>query len=702
MNSPGKKQTSTEQGYPQEDLDQVALHDAQVLIERHPERWIGYERGARILLRLAKPEEAKAIAERGLLRCAEPLHLLCVAADASLAVGDHDAALTYASKLMHDHPDRVHGYESIVKTLIHVKDYDQARRAVELGLRRFPNQFKLLCAGDDACHAAGDRPAALDYARRLTDHHPERRTGYLRSARHLVSLGKHPEALSVLRKGLTMLPHDFDLLRAGDEVARSSGRSLDSAEWVGALIEHHSEKLRQCIPSIKALGRHGNLDDSLAMVVEPDQEWQASCDRLRIAHLLCRAAGERERALRFAQLLIRRDRHDPGGYVLAAQDYFGLKQFSHSLEVIQLGIAATGSNHQLVRLLFEHQAYSTFKQFCDQHEFPWDARVDSFYAGDELQVVHWIQPAVTRVSDACPAEPAINSVSIQSYGRFSNLLIQLTNALFFAAKTGLKHIYLPENPTVRSLFPKQRSVACNGYDVNIVIGEPPADQITLLSTFYFVRQHQRSFYAQAPSMRELVTAFSASTGILGSRADPAEPDDPGQLCIHLRSGDIFRNSSPPQSYGQPPLAFYTLAIRHFRPASVILVYEDTLNPVIQGLQSFLSGEGIPFTIHSSLNVRDDIRRLIRARALVIGRGSFARGVLCFSEQLETLYTFCEETSVSVHQNLRQILPAGTRCFNVIDGAGTYASSILNGWRNTPSQRDLMCSFPETRLALEEI
>ncbi len=677
----------------------MALHYAQKLIEHHPERWNGYERGARSLLRLVRPEEAKAIAEEGLRRCAEQFHLLCVAADTCRAAGNHDAALDHASKLMREHPDRFNGYVYTAQSLIIARDYEQAQFTVRLGLKRFPSQFNLLCAGDDVCHAAGEREAALIYARRLTEEHPERRTGYLRTARHLVSLDKDEEAVSVIQQGLRRLPNDFDLLRAGDEVCRDSSRLCNGSDFVKALIQHHPESFRQFVPSIKALGQRGNLDESLAMVVERGQEWLASSDHLRIAHLLCHSAGERERALRYAQMLMSQNPRDPGGYILAAQEHFGLKQFSRTIDVLQQGIATAGSNRQLMRLLFEYRAYPTYKQFCAQHEFPWDPRVDNAYAGDDSQVVHWVQPVATRIGNTCTAEPQIKSVSIQPYGRFSNLLIQLTNALFFASRTGLAHLYLPDNPTVRSIFPDKHAIRCQGCNVDILIGEPPADQITLSGTFYFLREHQRKFYAQAPSMRELVKTFRSSTGIAER---PVESTDPRTLCIHLRSGDIFRNCNPPQSYGQPPLAYYTLVIRHFRPASVSLVYEDTLNPVIQKLQRFLSGEGIPFSTHSSLNLRDDIRVLISARALVIGRGSFARGVLCFCDQLETLYTFCEETSASVHQNLRLAAPAGTRCFNAVDMDGDYVNSILQGWQNTCTQRSMMCSYPEARLAIEDL
>jgi hypothetical protein len=170
------------------------------------------------------------------------------------------------------------------------------------------------------------------------------------------------------------------------------------------------------------------------------------------------------------------------------------------------------------------------------------------------------------------------------------------------------------------------------------------------------------------------------------------------LTIHIRSGDIFSNDIHP-SYGQPPLAFYIKALSHYNPEFVILVFEDMSNPVIQALISYLESKSVDYTIKSSLHLRDDIKVLVAAKALVMGRGTFMWGVLCFNCAIETLYTFGE-------QALDAVLPQepGRRISHYIaeDNTGQYNRSVMqNNWQNSEDQRRLMLSYPVSKLVLRK-
>ncbi len=74
----------------------------------------------------------------------------------------------------------------------------------------------------------------------------------------------------------------------------------------------------------------------------------------------------------------------------------------------------------------------------------------------------------------------------------------------------------------------------------------------------------------------------------------AKPDD--QLLIHIRSGDIFSTWVAPH-YPQPPLAFYKLVIQRLlaekRIASIKMVFENRLNPVIPALEAYIAEPRCP-------------------------------------------------------------------------------------------------------------
>ena len=57
--------------------------------------------------------------------------------------------------------------------------------------------------------------------------------------------------------------------------------------------------------------------------------------------------------------------------------------------------------------------------------------------------------------------------------------------------------------------------------------------------------------------------------------------------IHIRSGDIFNGNNPHGYYVQPPLNYYTEIINHNINKSIIIVFENCNNPVINELKKFI-------------------------------------------------------------------------------------------------------------------
>ena len=170
------------------------------------------------------------------------------------------------------------------------------------------------------------------------------------------------------------------------------------------------------------------------------------------------------------------------------------------------------------------------------------------------------------------------------------------------------------------------------------------------------------------------------------------------LTIHIRSGDIFKGKVHP-GYGQPPLCYYTESIDHFKPDLVELVYENDLNPTIPALINHLESKSIKFNIFSSGNLRDDINVLLRAKALVVGMGTFARGILTLSENVETFYSFQKGFTESFMSS--ESIKLNSEGIIIFDKNGLYKTKILSGnWSNSLEQRKLMLQYDKENLSIE--
>lgn len=283
----------------------------------------------------------------------------------------------------------------------------------------------------------------------------------------------------------------------------------------------------------------------------------------------------------------------------------------------------------------------------------------------------------------------ISAVYINWLGRFSNALIMLTNAILFAYKIGATKVYVDESDRIRDIFPSQSVIRCEGFDVDVVIGKPDCDEIYLQGCFYDFHRRYSKFYRSLPGFRQVCQSFLKATGFhLEGGCHPFDT-----MVIHIRSGDVFMGVKPHYGYGQPPLAFYQLAISHHNPARVCLVYENENNPVIPELKKYLTDKKIPIQVHSSLMLRDDVQEIIRAQVLVYGAGTFVPCILAFNNVLKKAYIFNYSIPFgNVDKN--------SRFYVVNDKKGEYIEKVLSGnWRNTEEQRQMMIDYEISNLDL---
>lgn len=294
-----------------------------------------------------------------------------------------------------------------------------------------------------------------------------------------------------------------------------------------------------------------------------------------------------------------------------------------------------------------------------------------------------------------PEQRGLSIVGIDLYenGAFGNFVIQCLLAIGICVALKLKYIKLPARDRSEVLdYAEPREI---GGITFIPASHPlPADGYFLSGMFFDVKVQKLAGDLEQERSRHIITNYIRP---LFNRLPTHVPEKPGdQLLIHIRSGDIFSTWVAPH-YPQPPLSFYKLVIERLmaekRIASIKLVFENRLNPVIAELEAHIAERGIPFTTQSG-TLADDVAALVNGRYLVFGLGTFGPGVCHLSEHVEEVYYFASGWP----QHFRGIPTIG-KIIEVIDLADEYTK--VGEWDNSPERRQMMLDYPVEKLAFDD-
>ena len=179
----------------------------------------------------------------------------------------------------------------------------------------------------------------------------------------------------------------------------------------------------------------------------------------------------------------------------------------------------------------------------------------------------------------------------------------------------------------------------------------------------------KSIYLKYVKYNDLFTKYDISENDIG---------------IHIRSGDIFIGNHPHGYYIQPPLNYYTEIINNNINKSIIIVFENDNNPVINKLKEIYENkQNIKF---QSSSLEKDIYTLSKCKLLVWGTGTFC------------LIPYCLSTIIQ-----KQIIPttfAGSiKFFNNNKSTDTILfidfPNYIHGWKNNDEQRKTMLDYKLT-------
>ena len=117
---------------------------------------------------------------------------------------------------------------------------------------------------------------------------------------------------------------------------------------------------------------------------------------------------------------------------------------------------------------------------------------------------------------------------------------------------------------------------------------------------------------------------------------PKVKTNKNDLYIHIRGGDIFKNRNPSfaPDYAQPPLCFYRKVINNNNFRKIIIISEDTENPVINKL--IKENNNIIYKPHSK---KKDIAYLAYAYNIIGSISSFLISIIKLNNKLKYFWEY---------------------------------------------------------------
>ena len=104
------------------------------------------------------------------------------------------------------------------------------------------------------------------------------------------------------------------------------------------------------------------------------------------------------------------------------------------------------------------------------------------------------------------------------------------------------------------------------------------------------------------------------------------------IVIHIRSGDIFqRKGWIHPNYVPPPLSYYTKEIDKYKYEKIIIVCEDTINPVVNELLKLYKN-----AVWEKNNLEKDIRIILGATNIIYSVGTFITSLMLLSNNIKYL------------------------------------------------------------------
>ena len=72
-----------------------------------------------------------------------------------------------------------------------------------------------------------------------------------------------------------------------------------------------------------------------------------------------------------------------------------------------------------------------------------------------------------------------------------------------------------------------------------------------------------------------------------------------------------------------------------------MVYQNTSNPIIEPLKTWIKEQEIELIVNTSSNLREDVQALLQGDSFLIGKGTFMVGILGMKKHVRNVYVFSD-------------------------------------------------------------
>ena len=170
----------------------------------------------------------------------------------------------------------------------------------------------------------------------------------------IYSIHLFENASNPTQSGLEIFQNDFNLLIAASDVSRASGDRKKSLEYAELLITHHPDHWNGYVRLAQDLIALKRSEEAQVVLQTGLDRLPNQKNLLLSASGVYRALGDREKSLKYAELLITHHPDHWNGYVRSAQDLIALKRSEEAQAILQTGLNKFPNQKKLQKISEQH------------------------------------------------------------------------------------------------------------------------------------------------------------------------------------------------------------------------------------------------------------------------------------------------------------------------------------------------------------
>ena len=307
-----------------------ALKYAELLLQEHPNKPVGYIRASQENLALGFKIDAKKNIEDCLNLFPDHPGVLSTANQVFRSLEDFNMALVHAQSLCDKQPANPIGFIRAAQDYLKLEQPAKALNTVRKGLSHHPDHPHLLTIGSNAARAFHRTDQSLHFAQRLIESSVEQPIGFIRAAQDLLKLNQPTASLNTVLDGLVHHPKQPQLLTTGVHAARATEQTEISLKFAKALIEAEPGNPFGYREASQDLAELGQVRESLQLMEEMKQQRSEDKTYLESMRRHYRFLGDRAGSLEASKRLFETSCEPPVEFI---SDLIALQRIQEALSM---------------------------------------------------------------------------------------------------------------------------------------------------------------------------------------------------------------------------------------------------------------------------------------------------------------------------------------------------------------------------------